>query len=116
MLGRCAPTGSELDEHLPALKPDVVLIHDARWEAHILECSRPWDRDLSALRESETGKRGKYTPHIEALRQLLPGWSISLTTVIAGVRGTVNEGDIRTALSEMKLGQPKIEQVLLATF
>ena len=85
--------------------------------AHILEYSRPWDKDLTALRDSATRKREKYADLIDALRLLMPEWNIALTTVIVGVRGTVDETDIREALAQtrMQLEHPEIEQVLLKT-
>jgi hypothetical protein len=82
---------------------------------HILEYSRPWDKDLAALRDSATRKREKYADLIDALRLLMPEWNIALTTVIVGVRGTVDETDIREALAQMQLEHPEIEQVLLKT-
>jgi len=84
-------------------------------EAYNLEYSRPWDKDLAALRESSRRKNEKYANLVEELRRLMPGWNITLTTVIVGVRGTVDEIDIRAALGQMRLEQPEIEQVLLIT-
>ena len=113
--GGRTPRGSELSANLAALKPDAVLIHESRRVAHILEYSRPWDKDLTALRDSATRKREKYADLISALRLLMPEWNIALTTVIVGVRGTVDETDLRESLAQMQLEHPEIDQVLLKT-
>ena len=45
----------------------------------------------------------------------MPEWHIALTTVIVGVRGTVDETDLRESLAQMQLEHPEIDQVLLKT-
>lgn len=56
------PSGCELEKTLLALKPDVLLVNDARYDAHILEYRRPWFTDVAVLMESVRRKRSILHP------------------------------------------------------
>jgi hypothetical protein len=68
--------------------PDAWAVHWAKRCLLILEFTRPNDRDVLALQNTDTLKTVRYTPLRDRLVTLLPGWAVEIQAYTMGIRGS----------------------------
>jgi hypothetical protein len=70
----------------------------------ILEFTRPNDRDVRALQDTDTLKTARYTPLRDRLTMLLPAWEVEIQIYTIGIHGSHDQD--RWNLNLTRLGLP----------
>ncbi len=99
----------DTDTMIQRKRPNAWVVHWGKRCLFILEFTRPNDRDIFALQDTDSLKTARYTPPRDRLVMLLPAWEVGIQTYTMGIRGSHDQDRWCVNLTQLGLPATRIE-------